>query len=199
MERDFIAHTPPGISLLVTTIFQGSLLPLTLGTLDLLVLRPNKVHTLPTWVTVITCLLSPLAAFSIQLLSRDFIVYVKARRVGAVLPPHNPTWVPGAIHKIIGSLKAEETFYPGNILADMIYVYLPPVLGDPLEDLIRKFGHTFNLRALFTDRVRPSDMNHQNVHSSNRCTRTDLHSRAGVYQSLCHCLVSRVFIDSNRD
>ena len=104
---------PPGISVLITTISQASLLPLTLWTLDRFVLRPCEFHDLPTWVTVVTCLLSPLAAFSIQLLSGDLVVYIKARRAGAVLPPHNPTWVPGAIHKVL--FKATDTAYLGNI------------------------------------------------------------------------------------
>lgn len=62
------------------------------------------------------CLLAPLAAFSIRLSLGDLINYVKAKRAGAVLPPHNPTWVPGAINRMIGTLKAEETSYLGNIL-----------------------------------------------------------------------------------
>ena len=106
---------PPGISVLATTISQASLLPLTFGILDRFVLRPCRIHDLPTWVTVVTCLLSPLAAFSIQLLSGDLVVYVKAKRAGAVLPPHNPTWVPGAINRILGGLKAEDTAYLGNV------------------------------------------------------------------------------------
>jgi hypothetical protein len=105
---------PPGISFLAMTILQASLLPLTLGILDHLVLRPSKIHDLPTWATAATCLLSPLAAFSIRLLSSDLAVYVKAKRAGATLPPHNPTWVPGAIHRVIGAIKAEETTYLGN-------------------------------------------------------------------------------------
>ena len=109
---------PPGISVLATTISQASFLPLTLGALDHLVLRPYEIHDLPTWVTVMTCLLSPLTVFSIKLLSGDLIVYLKAKRAGAVLPRHNPTWVPGAIHRVLGSLKAEETAYIGNIPAN---------------------------------------------------------------------------------
>jgi len=109
---------PPGISVLATTISRASLLPLTLGALDHFVLRPCEIHDLPKWVTVVTCLLSPLAAFSIQLLSGDLVVYVKAKRAGAVLPPHNPTWVPGAIHRVLGTLKAEETAYLSKILAN---------------------------------------------------------------------------------
>lgn len=144
----------PGISVLVTTIVQASLLPLILGALDRFVLRPRQIHTLPTWVAVATCFLSPLAAFSIQILLRDLIIYVKAKRTGAVLPPHNFTWVPGAIHRVISSLKAEETLYLGNISQFRYDPCLPPVQGDPLEDLTRKLGHTFNLRVLFTNRVR---------------------------------------------
>lgn len=109
---------PPGISVLATTISQASFLPLTLGILDHFVLRPYEIHDLPTWVTVVTCLLSPLTAFSIQLWSGDLIVYVKAKRAGAALPPHNPTWVPGAIHRVLGALKVEETAYLGNVSAD---------------------------------------------------------------------------------
>ena len=109
---------PPGISVLVTTISQASFLPLTLVTLDHFLLRPYGIHNLPTWVTVVTCLLSPLAAFTIQLSSGDLIVYVKAKRAGAVLPPHKPTWVPGAIHRVLGALKAEETAYLGSVSAD---------------------------------------------------------------------------------
>lgn len=109
---------PPGISVLITTIPQASFLPLTLGTLDHFLLRPYGIHNLPTWVTVVTCLLSPLAAFSIQLLSGDLIVYVKAKRAGAVLPSHSPTWIPGAIHRILNAMKAEETAYLGNVSAD---------------------------------------------------------------------------------
>jgi hypothetical protein len=109
---------PPGISVLATTISQASLLPLTLGILDHLVLRPYEIHDLPTWVTVATCLLSPLAAFSIRILSGDLVVYVKAKRAGATLPPHNPTWVPGAIHRILRSMRAEETAYLGNTPAN---------------------------------------------------------------------------------
>ena len=105
---------PPGISALVTTISQASFLPLTIGTLDHFLLRPYEIHSLPTWVTVVTCLLSPLAAFSIQLLSGDLLTYIKAKRAGAVLPPHKPTWVPGAIHRVLGTLKAEETAYLGS-------------------------------------------------------------------------------------
>ena len=108
---------PPGISVLVTTISQASFLPLTLGILDHFVLRRYGIHDLPTWVTVASCLLSPLTAFSAQLLLGDLIVYVKARKAGAVLPPHNPTWVPGAIHRILGNLKVEETGYLGNVSA----------------------------------------------------------------------------------
>jgi hypothetical protein len=107
---------PPGISFLAMTILQASLLPLTLGILDHLVLHPNKIHDSPTWVTAATCLLSPLTTFSIRLLSSDLVVYVKAKRAGATLPPHNPTWVPGAIHRVIGAIKAEETMYLGNSL-----------------------------------------------------------------------------------
>jgi len=109
--------TPPGISVLATTISQASLLPLALGILDHFVLRPYEVHDLPAWVTVVTCLLSPLTVFSVQLLSADLIVYVKAKRAGAVLPPHSPTWVPGAIHRLLAGIKAEETAYLGNALA----------------------------------------------------------------------------------
>jgi hypothetical protein len=117
---------PPGISALVTTIYKASLLPLALGTLDHFVFRPRQVHNLPTWVTVATCLLSPLAAFSIQVLSGDLIIYIKAKRAGAVLPRHNPSWVPGAIHRVLSGLKAEETAYLGNMLAKfyMNYTYL---------------------------------------------------------------------------
>ena len=106
---------PPGISVLATTISQASLLPLALGILDRFVLRPYEIHDLPTWVTVVVCLLSPLTAFSIQLLSGDLIVYIKAKRAGAVLPPHNPTWVPGAINKVV---KTEDTAYLGDIPAN---------------------------------------------------------------------------------
>ena len=108
-------------------VSRASLLPLTLGTLDHFVLRPRQVHTLPTWVTIMICLLGPLAAFSIPILLGDLIVYVKAKRAGAVLPPHNPSWIPGAIHRVIDSLKAEETKYIGNILvdSDMSYTYRP--------------------------------------------------------------------------
>lgn len=106
--------TPPGISVLAATISQASLLPLALGILDHFVLRPYEVHDFPTWVTVVTCILSPLTAFSVQLLSGDLIVYVKAKRAGAVLPPHNPSWVPGAIHRVLRTLKTEETAYLGN-------------------------------------------------------------------------------------
>lgn len=91
-----------------------------------------------------TCLLSPLAAFSIRLLLGDLFIYIRAKRAGAVLPPHNPTWVPGAIHRIIWGLKTEETTY----------------LGDPLEDLTKKFGHTFNLRVLFTNRIFTTEPEH---------------------------------------
>jgi len=108
---------PPGISVLATTISQASFLPLALGIVDRFVLRPYEVHNLPAWVTVVTCLLSPLIAFSIQLLSGDLIVYVKAKRAGAILPPHNPSWVPGAIHRVFGTMKAEETAYLGNLSA----------------------------------------------------------------------------------
>jgi len=73
---------------------------------------------LPKWVTVVTCLLSPLAAFSVQLLSGDLIVYVKAKRAGAVLPPHTPTWVPGAMHKILAVSKVGETAFIGNVSAN---------------------------------------------------------------------------------
>lgn len=115
--REYLTmHIPPGISLLVSTVSQASLLPLTLGTLDHFVLRPRQLHTLPTWVTVTACLLSSVTAFSIQLLLGDLIIYVKAKRAGAVLPPHNPSWVPGAIDRVIGSFKAEETAYLGNTL-----------------------------------------------------------------------------------
>lgn len=110
--------TPPGISILATTVSQASLLPLALGILDRFVLRLYEVHDLPAWVTVVTCLLSPLAAFSIRILSGDLIVYVKAKRAGAVLPPHNPTWVPGAINRLRAGIKAEETTYLGNTSAD---------------------------------------------------------------------------------
>jgi hypothetical protein len=106
-------HIPPGISVLVTTISQASLLPLALGILDHFVLRPYQVHRLPAWVTVVACFLSPLVAFSIRVLSGDLIIYMRARRVGAVLPPHNPTWVPGAMNRIISGLKREETVYLG--------------------------------------------------------------------------------------
>ena len=106
--------TPPGISVLATTISQASLLPLALAILDSFVLRPSGVHDLPAWITVVTCLLSPFIAFSVQLLSGDLIVYVKAKRAGAILPPHSPTWVPGAIHRLLAGMKAEETAYLGN-------------------------------------------------------------------------------------
>jgi hypothetical protein len=119
---------PPGISVLATTISQASFLPLTLGALDHFLLRPHGIHNLPTWVTVVTCLLSPLAAFSIQLLSGDLIIYVKAKRAGAVLPPHNPTWVPGAIHRVLGALKAEETAYLGNLSANYHSSYTDSLL-----------------------------------------------------------------------
>ena len=109
---------PPGISALSTIISQASFLPLTLGTLDHFLLRPYGFHNLPRWVTVVTCLLSPLAAFSIQLGLSDLIVYVKAKRAGAVLPPHTPTWVPGGIHRVFGIFKAEETAYLGNASAN---------------------------------------------------------------------------------
>ena len=154
-------HTPPGISLLVTAIFKSSVLPLALGLLDYLVLRPRQVHTLPTWFTVTTYLLSPLAAFSIPLLLGDLIIYVRAKRAGAVLPPHNPTWVPGAIHRVIGTLKAEDTTYIGNMLTNKKYMYSPPVQGAPLEDLSKKFGNTFNLRVLFINRVSFPDVGRQ--------------------------------------
>jgi len=108
---------PPGISVLVTTISQASFLPLTLGTIDHFFLRPYGYHNLPKWVTVVTCLLSPLAAFSIKLMSSDLLVYYKAKRAGAVLPPHNPTWVPGAIHRVLVAVK-EDTAYLGNISAN---------------------------------------------------------------------------------
>lgn len=108
---------PPGISVLATTISQASLLPLTLGILDRLILRRLGVHDLPVWVTAVACLLSPLAAFSIRLLSGDLVVYIKAKRAGAVLPPHSPTWVPGAIHRVLAGLKTEETAYLGIMLA----------------------------------------------------------------------------------
>lgn len=111
-------HAPPGISVIVTTISRASLLPLSLGVLDRLVLRPHRVHNLPAWVTVTTCLLSPLAAFSIRLLLGDLFIYIRAKRAGAVLPPHNPTWVPGAIHRIIWGLKTEEATYLGNMPAN---------------------------------------------------------------------------------
>jgi len=107
---------PPGISALFTAISQLSFLPLTLGTLDHFLLRPYEIHSLPTWVTTATCLLSPLAAFSIQLLSWDLVVYVKARRAGAVLPPHKPSWVPGAVHRVLDALK-EDAAYLGNVSA----------------------------------------------------------------------------------
>jgi len=110
---------PPGISVLATTISQASLLPLALGILDHFVLRPYEVHDLPAWVTAVTCLLSPLTAFSIQLLSGDLVVYIKAKRAGAVLPPHNPTWVPGGIHRILAGTKMEETAYLGNTSASL--------------------------------------------------------------------------------
>ena len=117
--RDHLMITiPPGISVLAATISQASFLPLTLGVLDRCVLRPYEIHDLPTWVTVLTCLLSPLTAFSVRLLANDLIVYVKAKRAGAVLPPHSPTWVPGAIHRVLGTLKAEETAYLGNVPAN---------------------------------------------------------------------------------
>jgi hypothetical protein len=114
-REHLVMPIPPGISVLATTIYQASLLPLTLGIVDHFVLRPYEFHDLPTWVTVVTCLLSPLAAFSVQLLSGDLIVYVKARRAGAVLPPHNPTWVPGAIHRVLSGRKVKETAYLGNL------------------------------------------------------------------------------------
>lgn len=107
---------PPGIFFLITTVSRASVLPLALGVLDHLVLRPRQVHRLPTWVTVVTCLLSPLAAFSIQLLSSDLIIYLKAKKAGAVLPPYKPTWVPGAIHRVMRALNAENATYLGNIL-----------------------------------------------------------------------------------
>jgi hypothetical protein len=127
MSKYFTMRMPPGISLFVTAIFRGSLPLLTLGTLDHLFLRPRKVHNLPPWVTVMTCLLAPLATFSMRLLLGDLINYVKAKRAGAVLPPHNPTWVPGAINRVIGTLKAEDTIYLGNILANSNtgYTYRP--------------------------------------------------------------------------
>ena len=106
---------PPGVSFLASTISKASLLPLTLKILDHFVLRPYGIHDLPTWVTTATCLLSPITVFSIRLLLGDLIVYVKAKRAGAVLPPHVPTWVPGAIHRIVAHIRAEETAYPGNI------------------------------------------------------------------------------------
>lgn len=109
---------PPGISVLATTISRATVIPLMLGILDRFVLRPYDIHDLPTWVTVVTCLLSPLTAFSVRLLSGDLIIYIKAKRAGAVLPPHNPTWVPGAIDRVLGALKAEETAYLGNIPAN---------------------------------------------------------------------------------
>lgn len=108
---------PPGISALFTAISQVSFLPLTLGTLDHFLLRPYEIHSLPAWVTTATCLLSPLAAFSIQLLSWDLIVYIKAKRAGAVLPPHKPTWVPGGIHRVLDALK-EDAAYLGNVLGN---------------------------------------------------------------------------------
>ena len=109
---------PPGISVLATTISHASLFPLTLGILDYFVLRPCKIHDLPTWVTVVICLLSPLVAFSMRLLSGDLIIYVKAKGAGAALPPHDPTWVPGAIDKVLGGLKAGDTAYLGNTPVD---------------------------------------------------------------------------------
>ena len=110
--------TPPGISFLVTTISQASFLPLALGILDYFVLRSYGIHSLPKSVTVATCLLSPLFAFSIQLLLGDLIVYINAKRVGAVLPPHDPTWVPGAIHRILRVLKEGDSVYLCNSSAD---------------------------------------------------------------------------------
>ena len=117
-RQQFVMPIPPGISFLATTISQASLLPLTLGILDHYVLRPYEIHDLPIWATAVTCLLSPLTAFSVRLLSGDLIVYVKAKRAGAVLPPHNPTWVPGAIHRVLARIGAEDTVYPGNMSAD---------------------------------------------------------------------------------
>lgn len=110
-----VMRVPPGISVIATTISQASILPLALGIVDKFVLRPCRVHNLPTWVTLVTCLLSPLTAFSIRVLLGDLIIYVKAKRAGAVLPSHSPTWIPGAIHRIIMGLKAEETAYLGSM------------------------------------------------------------------------------------
>ena len=116
---------PPGISVLATTILQASLLSLTLGIVDKFVLRPYEVHNLPTWVTFVACFLSPLIVFSVWVLLGDLIIYVKAKRAGAVLPPHSPTWIPGAIHKIIRSPTAGETAYLGNtvIYPNFTYTY----------------------------------------------------------------------------
>jgi len=150
---------PPGISVLAATVYQASFLPLTLGILDHYILRPHRIHDLPTWVTVMTCLLSPLIAFSVQLFSGDLVVYVKAKRAGAVLPPHDPTWVPGAVHRVLGALKAEEKAYVGNISTDCRSDSSDGLQKDDiLEDLTKKFGHTFNLRRLFANRVRLSDV-----------------------------------------
>lgn len=109
---------PPGISFLVATISQASFLPLTLGIIDHFVLRPYEIHDLPKSVTITTCLLSPLVMFSVRLLSGDLVVYFKAKRAGAVLPPHNPTWVPGAIDRILRNRRVAETVYPGDFSAD---------------------------------------------------------------------------------
>ena len=110
---------PPGISFLVTMISQASVLPLTLGILDHFILRPYGVHDLPKPVTITACLLSPLVVFSVRLLSDDLVVYVKAKRAGAVLPPHDPTWVPGAINRVLRRVKAAESAYPGDFLPEL--------------------------------------------------------------------------------
>ena len=111
---------PPGISFLLTTIFQASPLPLTLGILDYFVLRPYGVHNLPESATIATCLVSPLVAFSVRLLLGDLNDYISAKRAGGVLPPHDPTWVPGAIHRVIRTFtgKGMDAVYLCNFLAD---------------------------------------------------------------------------------
>ena len=152
---------PPGISALATIISQASVLPLTLGTLDYFLLRPYGFHSLPKWVTIVTCFLSPLAAFSVQLLSGDLIVYIKAKRAGAVLPPHTPTWVPGAIHRILAISNAGETAFIGNISAnchsgntDSSLKAISSRNGPEISDTLSTSGFCSTIRSVFLLPVR---------------------------------------------
>lgn len=179
---------PPGISVLATTIYQASFLPLTLGILDHYVLRPYRIHDLPTWVTVVTCLFSPLMAFSIQVLSGDLVVYVKAKRAGAVLPPHDPTWVPGDIYRVLNAPKTQETAYLGNVSADChsdYSNYLPKVtflrIGPESLDIPSTSGVCSPIASVFLLPTRAAK-------DSKRLFHIDFHSGAGAHQSPYTCI-----------